>query len=192
MVSCQIATVAPTQTQTSHAALRASAGATSVSPLAVALLLTCALGWASAATAGVITAENTRIQTYEQVVFKTQDQSIWDPKTTGDGAVKADWELTESQWKKFIGRPVTSRIGAGTVVEECVLGVRGKAGAAAGLKAEAYFLPYLNAELTPGLFDASAAFRPTVQYQASGLGTDFAALKTDSGLAGGVMRTAAI
>jgi hypothetical protein len=131
--------------------------------------------------AGVPTPNNTVVQTYDMVIFNTSDQSIWDTTTSANDTFAFKWDLSRSDWKKFIG-PVTNKISVGEVIEECVLGICGKAGLAAGLKLESYFLPYFDTVLQPGTFNASAAYQPTVQYQTSGLGLDFSSFETDAGL----------
>jgi hypothetical protein len=143
--------------------------------------LSCALFWTLPALGGVQTPQNTRIQTYDEFIFNATDKSVWvaDGIDSEDFAYK--WELSKRDWQKFIG-PVTNRIGVGQIVEECLLGICGKAGVFAGLKVESYFLPYLDAAFQPGTFDAAAAFKPEIKYQSSGLGLDFSSLKTQSGL----------
>jgi hypothetical protein len=139
-----------------------------------------ALALSHSVIAGVKTNDNTRVQDYDALKFNTEQQSIWD---SGSGeAFKVDWQLTETQWRDFVGKPITATLGFGSVIDECILGVCAKVGAAAGLKSETYVLPYFNAEAEGGSFDAAVTFKPTVEYQYEGLGVDFSSLDATAGM----------
>jgi hypothetical protein len=131
--------------------------------------------------AGVKTIDNTSVQIYDPFIFNSTDQSIWDTTTEQNDTQNFKWELSKKDWQKFIG-PITNKISVGKVIEKCALGICGKVGAEAGLELESYFLPYFEAVLQPGTFNAAAEFQPEIQYQSSGLGVDFTSLDTKSGL----------
>ncbi len=140
---------------------------------------TCLLLAVSPVYAGVQTPGNTETVTYKANEYTITDASLW--SADGPGSLQVDWSLSEQQWDKLFGRPPRARLGVGAIIDECVLGICVKAGAAAGLEFEAYVLPYLKADVNPGTFDSLAVYQPTVKYQFSGLGVDFFDLDTDDG-----------
>lgn len=146
----------------------------------VALAITIALA-SQQSFAGVQTTENTRSNvSMGSFNFGVSDQSVWAPD--GPSSFKVDWELTSKDWDSVFGRPPRARLGVGRVEGGCFLGTCAYFGAAAGVQLEAYMLPYLNLNLEPGTFDATAHYTPTVSYQFEGLGTDRFSLDTRSGL----------
>ncbi|MFT6270734.1 MAG: hypothetical protein ACJAVV_003573 [Alphaproteobacteria bacterium] len=134
----------------------------------------------SSAYAGVQTIDNTSTIKYDANQYEVVDASVW--AAGGPSTLKVDWSLTEKQWDSVFGRPPRARVGVGQVIEGCVLGICAKTGAAAGVELEAYFLPYLKAEMTAGNFNAGVEYAPEVKYQYSGLGVDFFNLETSSGI----------
>ncbi|GAC03902.1 hypothetical protein [Paraglaciecola chathamensis] len=131
--------------------------------------------------AGVQTDENTHSNvSMGNFNFGIYDQSVWAPD--GPSSFQVDWELTSKDWDSVFGRPPRARLGVGRVEGGCFLGTCAYFGAAAGVQLEAYMLPYLNLNLEPGTFDATAHYTPTVSYQFEGLGTDRFSLDTRSGL----------
>jgi len=142
-------------------------------------LATFSLAFTSHVFAGVPTENNQELVTFKTNAYMIENASVWSPN--GPGALSVDWQLTEQQWDKVFGRPPRARVGVGGIVDECVLGVCVKAGAQAGIEVEAYVLPYFEADLRPGTFDATVHYQPSVDYQFAGLGSDFITLKTDSG-----------
>lgn len=140
---------------------------------------TCLFLVASPGNAGVQDPTNTETITYKANEYSITDASLW--SADGPGSLQVDWSLTEQQWDNLFGRPPRARLGVGGIIDECILGICVKAGAAAGLEFEAYVLPYLKADVNPGTFDALAVYQPTVKYQFGGLGVDFFDLDTDDG-----------
>ena len=130
--------------------------------------------------AGIPTVDNTETINFDTTLYGVQNQSLW--SSDGPGAIRTDWSMSKSQWNSLFGGPASAALPLGGIVKECVLGVCARFGAAAGLELKAYALPYFQAELQPGTFDATASFTPTVSYQSSGLGADFVTLNTQSGL----------
>ena len=143
------------------------------------LLTVTLLPLASPIFAGVRTVDNTETIVYKPTAFSIENTSLW--SADGPQSLSVDWALSEKQWDSVFGRPPRARLGVGSIIDECVLGVCVKAGAMAGLQAEVYVLPYLTADLNPGTFDAIATYQPSVKYQFEGLGVDFFKLETDSG-----------
>lgn len=131
------------------------------------------------ALAGVKTPDNTQTYDFDASVYTIEEASLW--SANGPGAVDVDWAMTRSQWNTIFGEPASARLAAGYVDKKCALGVCVKTGAAAGLEVEAYALPYFSGEFQPGTFDATAAYKPSIDFQESGLGVDFFKLETDSG-----------
>ena len=113
--------------------------------------------------------------------FGVTDRNVWGANQT---STSIDYSLSSSQWNSVFGRPPTARLGVGGIAEACIpLAGCLKAGAAAGIELETYVLPYLQLEFDPGTFDAKVEYRPSVDYQFKGLGTDFTKLVTKSNLA---------
>jgi hypothetical protein len=142
----------------------------------------CLLAMPDAALAGIRTEANTRSVefTANANTYTISDASLWGPN--GPGTLNVDWSLSQSQWDAIFGEPPAARLAAGGITKVCVIKCA-RFGAAAGLEFSAYTLPYLNAEIQPGTFDASVTFTPSVNnYQFEGLGVDFFRLDTDAGL----------
>ncbi len=143
------------------------------------LLFTFFLG--SSAWAGVPTDDNTQNLTFGEFGYSVESQSIWGD--SGPGRYELHFELTSEQWDAVFGRAPRVRLGVGAIEEVCLPLVDCvRAGAAAGIELETYFLPYLDLEFDPGTFDATVTYRPEVFYQYEGLGLDFSTLNTESGL----------
>lgn len=143
------------------------------------LISVCLLPVATSVFAGIPTVDNTETVIYKANAYSIYDASLW--SADGPGQLSVDWAISEQQWDSVFGRPPRARLGVGQVIDECFLGVCVKAGAAAGIEATAYVLPYLKADLNPGTFDATVAYQPSVTYQFGGLGIDFFKLNTSDG-----------
>ena len=143
------------------------------------LISVCLLPVATSVFAGIPTVDNTETVIYKANAYSIYDASLW--SADGPRQLSVDWAISEQQWDSVFGRPPSARLGVGQVIEECFLGICAKAGAAAGLEATAYVLPYLKADLNPGTFDATVAYQPSVEYQFEGLGVDFFKLNTSDG-----------
>jgi len=130
--------------------------------------------------AGIRTEANTTSVDFGANTYNISDKSLWGPN--GPGRLNIDWSLSQSQWDSVFGEPPAARLGVGNIEKVCVFKCA-RFGASAGLEFSAYALPYLNAEVQPGTFDATVSFAPSVNnYQFEGLGVDFFKLDTNSGI----------